>query len=191
MYTKPEQDETLPPLPVRWIVANIFNRPLHSTESPFPCSCALWTATYFQELNALVLLTYLATVSFLIHVVPTCLPTSGRHFCFSMPLGVHVRDGARRRNFTFRNVSTSIFPPGSTTHSVNRTTVLVRRKNKIRGSRSKLAYFVTSTWHFATNALRRCRRRERSALPPGEGGRMLRVFCGISVRRDLRLLLEI
>lgn len=49
-----------------------------------------------------------------------------RHFCFSMPLSVRARvcGGARRKDFTFRNVSTSI-PLGDTTHSVNHTTVLV------------------------------------------------------------------
>ena len=49
-----------------------------------------------------------------------------RHFCFSMPLSVRARvcGGARREDFTFRNVSTSILL-GNTTHSVNHTIVLV------------------------------------------------------------------
>lgn len=57
-----------------------------------------------------------------------------RHFCFSMPLGVRARvcDGARRGNFTFRNVSTSISPRQYDTLRQPQDRTCLRRGNKIR-----------------------------------------------------------
>lgn len=126
MYTNETSLPSPSSLPVRWIVANIFNRPLHSTESPFPRSCAVQTATHFQELNALVLLTYLATVSFLIHVVPTCLPTSAGTFVFQChSVSVPAFATAHVAGILLSEMYRRPFPLGGTTHSVNRKTVLV------------------------------------------------------------------
>lgn len=124
MYTQPT-NKTCPCVGLK----PTFSIALYTRRNFHSLSLCVWT--HFQELNALVLLTYLATVSFLIHVVPTCLPTSTDTFvfqCHSVYVPAFAAHVARilllemyRRPF-----------PAAIRHSVNHTTVLVQRRNKIQ-----------------------------------------------------------
>lgn len=107
-----------------------------------------------------------------------------RHFCFSMPLSVRARvcGGARRKNFTFRNVSTSISPRQyDTLRQPYDRTLLLSGKNKIHKPKWALRIFLLQ--HFAF--------RDECLLPRKIAFWETCVFCNIGAHRDLKVLLEI